>query len=383
MAGSLDAILQSFDPTLPLDRAETIPAAWYTEAAVFEAERRTVFAGAWQAAGRCDQVEGPGSFFTADLAGLPVVFVRDESATLRALVNVCRHRAARVAHVSQGKASRFRCRYHGWTYDLSGKLRGTPEFDGVSQFRREDEGLPEIAVDTWGPFVWACPGKAAPPLLQWLDPLPRLMGRAGLEAMRCVERREYELACNWKVFVDNYLDGGYHVNTIHPALSGVLDYTHYRTEIFSHISLQTSPLRPSDGKSGDASTGKVRTGETAYYAWVFPNFMVNAYEGVMDTNLVIPLGPDRCRVVFDFYFTPRNGEDPEKFAAESIAVADRVQQEDGEICEDVQRGLASGAFDTGRYSVRREAGVYHFHRLLAGRLRAADGGKDCAACQRP
>src|SRR5262249_14658613 len=134
----------------------------------------------------------------------------------------------------------------------------------------------------------------------------------------------------------------------------------------AHASLQTSPLRPGDPAGG--STGKVRTGASAYYAWVFPNFMVNVYEGVMDTNLVLPLGPDRCRVIFDFYFTPRQGEDANEFMAESIAVADRVKQEDGEIWEEVQRGLQSGAFDTGRYSVRREGGVHHFHRLLAERL---------------
>ena len=93
--------------------------------------------------------------------------------------------------------------------------------------------------------------------------------------------------------------------------------------------------------------------------------MLNVYQGVMDTNLVLPLGPDRCRVVFDFYFA---NTDDTKFIAESIAVGHQIQLEDVGICEDVQRGLASRFFDTGRFSVRREAAGYHFHRLLAAHL---------------
>src|SRR5262249_26652482 len=169
--------------------------------------------------------------------------------------------------------------------------------------------------------------------------------------------------------VDNYLDGGYHVNTIHPGLAGVLDYSQYRTEIAGNTSMQSSPLQTSsDAKS---QTGKVRTGSTAYYWWVFPNFMLNIYEGIMDTNLVLPLGPERCRVIFDFYFSQTEGTKAKHFIEESIAVADQIQLEDLGICEDVQRGLASRSFSTGRFSVKREAAGYHFHRLLARQLRAA------------
>jgi choline monooxygenase len=99
--------------------------------------------------------------------------------------------------------------------------------------------------------------------------------------------------------------------------------------------------------------------------------MINLYQGVMDTNLVLPLGPDRCRVLFDFYFEHVDGDEARRFNTRSIAVGHQIQQEDVDICEDVQRGLASRAFDTGRYSVRREIGVHHFHRLLAERLRGS------------
>lgn len=370
MTDTLRDKLAAFDAGLPLERARTIPAAWYFDPEIHLAEKRLVFGNTWQMVGRLDQIADPGSFFTANVAGEPIVVVRDTDGVLRAYFNVCRHRAAQVINEPQGRATKLRCRYHGWTYDLAGRLRGTPEFEGVEEFCKEASGLVEVLVDTWGPLVWVHLGgrAAAPRLLDFLAPLPERALGLGLDALRFVERREYELACNWKVFVDNYLDGGYHVNTVHPALAGVLDYAQYRTEVFDSTSVQSSPLRPPNSQAEDASAGKVRIGERAYYWWVFPNFMMNIYQGVMDTNLVLPLGRERCRVIFDFYFADTTAK---AFNAESIAVGHQVQLEDVSICEEVQRGLASRSYDTGRFSVKREAAGYHFHRLLARGLRGS------------
>jgi choline monooxygenase len=352
-----------FDPDLPLAQARTIPSSWYFDPELYAAECRSVFGGTWQAVGRADQVQEPGQFFTLDLAGEPLVVVRGDDGELRAFFNVCRHRAARVLPDAEGRVTRLRCRYHGWTYDLCGRLRGTPEFDGVADFRREDNGLPPVAVAAWGQLVWVHLGPSPPPLADFLAPLPERAGPLKLDSLRFAARREYRLACNWKVFVDNYLDGGYHVNTVHPGLAGVLDYSQYRTEIAGNTAVQISPLQASGG-----AVGGVRAGSNAYYWWVFPNFMLNVYEGVMDTNLVLPLGPDACRVVFDFYFAGEDGPAAEAFRARSVEVAHQIQLEDVGICEEVQRGLRSGSFDTGRFSVRREAAGYHFHQLLARRL---------------
>jgi choline monooxygenase len=368
----LRSLLGAFDPDLPLEQARTIPAAWYTDSAVYAAERRAVFGDAWLGVGRRDQVSEPGQYLTAEVAGEPILVVRDGEGVLRAFYNVCRHRAARVVPDAEGRASRLRCRYHGWTYDLAGRLRGTPEFDGVADFCREDNGLAPLAVAEWGPLVFVHAGPRPPALDDFLAPLPERAGALGLGSLHFVARREYPLACNWKVFVDNYLDGGYHVNTVHPGLAGVLDYTHYRTEVAGLTSVQSSPLRPPDAARGDPAVGKVRTGDTAYYWWVFPNLMLNVYDGVMDTNLVLPLGPDRCLVVFDFYFARTEGPDARRFIDESVAVAHQIQLEDAGICEEVQCGLGSRAYDTGRFSIRREAAGHHFHRLLARRLQAAN-----------
>lgn len=364
MSHGISELLAAFDPGLPLDRAKTIPNTWYTDRGLYDLERRAVFGGSWQVAGRRELVAETGRFLTADVAGSPVLVVRGEDGELRAFFNVCRHRAAPIRTEPCGHATKLRCRYHGWTYDLAGRLRGTPEFEWVCDFRKEDNGLAPVAVAEWGPFVWVSLEPPREPIETYLAPLPVWAeGRGGFAGLVWAARKEYDLACNWKVYVDNYLDGGYHVNTVHPGLSGVLDYREYRTTTHGNTSLQSSPLVP-----GGGAAGKTRTGDLAAYWWVFPNVMLNLYAGVMDTNLVLPLGPDRCRVVFDFYFAA--GTDPE-FVRDSVAVAEQVQAEDVGVCEEVQRGLASGAFSTGRFSVKRENAGYYFHQLLARRLREA------------
>ncbi len=186
-----------------------------------------------------------------------------------------------------------------------------------------------------------------------------------LSSLHFFERRIYTLNCNWKVFVDNYLDGGYHVPHLHKGLNSVLDYKQYTIENEDRYCLQSSPMVAA---SEDATVAATRTGDRAWYFWQYPNFMINLYSGYMDTNLVLPDGVDRCKVIFDFYF-----DDVSEAAAErnrqSIAVGERVNDEDVGICEAVQRGLHSRAYGAGRLSVRREAGEHLFHRLLAADLK--------------
>jgi choline monooxygenase len=317
-----------------------------------------VFAGNWIAVGRTDQVAAPGQFFTFDLAGEPLIVVRGADEQLRAFYNVCRHHAAAVATAASGVAQHLRCPYHGWTYGLDGSLKGTPEFAGVCNFDRAENGLVPVQVASWENFVFVTLNQEAPPLESYLGDLaPRI----SVSALRFFTRKSYTLACNWKVYVDNYLDGGYHVPHLHKGLNSVLDYSEYTIENGTNYTLQSSPMVASE----DRSVAHTRTGDRANYYWLYPNFMINLYEGVMDTNLVLPLGQERCLVVFDFFF----GDTSAEFNTESVAVSDRVQLEDVEICESVQRGLHSRAYGAGRLSVRRESGEHLFHRLIARDLK--------------
>ncbi|HLL77655.1 MAG TPA: aromatic ring-hydroxylating dioxygenase subunit alpha [Pyrinomonadaceae bacterium] len=370
MADSLREIVESYDATAPLERAWTIPAAWYVDPRVYELERAAVFAGSWQLAGRADQLREPGRFATCDVAGEPVVVVRGNDGRLRAFFNVCRHHAAEVMTEAEGCAKQLRCPYHGWTYTLEGELRGTPDFGGVCDFERAANGLLPVECETWENWVFVRVGVGGPSLAEFLgEELTGQLRALELQSLRWVERRRYSFECNWKVFVDNYLDGGYHIPHLHKGLDSVLDYSEYKIENGPKYCLQSSPV-VSEG--AEEQTGAVRRGARALYYWVYPNFMINWYEGMMDTNLVVPRGVDRTEVVFDFYFADVSEGARERNRA-SIRVGQRIQDEDTAICKSVQRGLASRAYRAGRLSVRREAGEHLFHRLLYADLKAGLG----------
>src|SRR5687767_5601650 len=359
---NLEDIIRSYDPRLSLDRASTIPSSWYTDKDLYDLEVKSVFSNTWQLAARVDQVVQPGQYVTTDVAGEPIVVVRGNDGVLRGFFNVCRHHAAAVMTEPQGKAASLRCPYHGWTYGLDGHLLGTPDFAGVCEFDRAANGLVPIAVAPWEQFVFVRLDPEGQSLEEFLgeDLVAqfRLLGLAGFQFM---ERRRYIFDCNWKVFVDNYLDGGYHIPHLHKGLDSVLDYGRYTIENGPRHCLQKSPVV---SKGADPETGAVRQGTLALYYWIYPNFMVNLYDGVMDTNLVRPLAVDRTEVIFDFYFPDISTEEARRRNLASIAVGQRIQDEDTSICRSVQRGLTSRAYRAGRLSVRREAGEHLFHCLL-------------------
>jgi choline monooxygenase len=367
MERSLGQILDLYDAAAPLERASTIPAPWYTDTRVLELELRTVFRQNWQYAGRVDQLRASGDYVASELpGGEPIVIVRGQDEQLRGFFNVCRHHAAAVVTDTHGSARQFRCPYHGWTYALDGELKGTPDFTGVCDFDRSANGL--LPVDCSAAATWAFvkPDAGGLSLEQFLGTeLLRQLDTIGFGGLHWMERRSYTLDCNWKVFVDNYLDGGYHVPHLHKGLDSVLDYSEYTITNGERFCLQSSPMT-TDG--ADERTKAVRQGERALYFWLYPNFMINFYGQAMDTNLVIPRGIDKTEVIFDFYFADVS-ESRRAANLESIAVSEQIQDEDVGICESVQRGLKSRAYGAGRLSVRREAGEHLFHRLLAHDLK--------------
>jgi len=361
----IEQILSSYNDRAPLSQASTIPASWYVDSRIAELERLNVFGRTWQLVGRTDQLQKPGEFVSTRLAGEPVVVVRGSDGTLRAFYNVCRHHAAAVVTQPRGQAAVLQCPYHGWKYGLDGSLKGTPEFEGVENFDRAKNGLIPIRVETWEGFVFVNLDPHAASLQEFLGGLVKRVAPLGVSKLHYFDRRTYDIHCNWKVYVDNYLDGGYHVPHLHKGLSSVLDYKQYTIENEDRYCLQSSPMVASNE---DTATGATRKGDRAWYFWQYPNLMINRYEGYMDTNYVIPVDADHCTVIFDFYFSDVS-EAQRVHNNESVNVGNRVQDEDLGICEDVQRGLKSRAYGAGRLSVRREAGEQLFHRLLAGDLK--------------
>jgi choline monooxygenase len=370
MTRRLDDIIADYQRSAPLSEASTIPGEWYTDPRVLDLERRTVFSRAWQVAGRVDQLQRPGQYVTCDTAsGEPTVVVRGADNELRGFFNVCRHHAAAVVTAPEGSAAHLRCPYHGWTYSLDGALTGTPDFAGVCNFDRSANGLVPIEIGVWKKWVFASVAPTGTPLDVFIGSDLEARFPAQVSGLQWMERRSYSVDCNWKVFVDNYLDGGYHVPHLHKGLDGVLDYSTYTIDNGDRFCLQSSPMVAT---GADARTGAVRKGDRALYFWLYPNFMINCYAEAMDTNLVIPRGPDRTEVVFDFYFADVS-EGARSRNLESIAVSEQIQDEDVAICRSVQRGLHSRAYTAGRLSVRREAGEHLFHRLLYDDLAAGLG----------
>src|SRR5262249_34218506 len=338
-----------FDPQ-PLATALALPAPLYTDPVLAERERKAVFARSWQLVAHAEQLSVAGDHVVTDVGGVPLLLVRGDDVVLRALHNVCRHRAGPLATCDGRGAKALRCKYHGWTYTLDGQLRSAPEMSDAADFELGRIRLPQAHAAQWQGPVFVAP-DAVPPISAVLAGIePRLHGHA-LADYAFHHRVSYDVRCNWKAYVDNYLEG-YHVPHIHPALNRMLDYRSYTTELAEWHSLQHSPLESSEGLYGN--------GEALYY-FIWPNMMLNILPGRLQTNRVVPLGVDRCRVDFD-YFYPAGAVDPAR-RVQDETFSDEVQHEDIAICELVQQRLASGSYLAGRLNPKRESGVHHFHEL--------------------
>ena len=339
-----------------LARAETIPSAWFTEPRFHQLDSEAIFARTWQGVGHEGRLPEEGSWFVADVAGDPVVVVRAGSGELRAFYNVCRHRGGPLA-TKDGCGRVLQCEYHGWTYQLDGTLRGVPHWNLVELFDREDYGLVPIQVQSWEGQIFVNLDPGAVPLDQVLGGISERISPVRPGRMQNYRRVEYDVRANWKVYVENFLEG-YHVPIVHPELMTLYDFRSYRTETYDWYSLQTS------GLTSEQNIYEREGGGEAWYYCVFPNYMLNILPGRLQTNLVVPVDHQNCRVIFEYFYDDIESEAARRKIDEDIAFADRVQDEDIDICEHVQRGLQSRGYDRGRFSVKFESGVYHFQNLV-------------------
>jgi len=336
---------------LPLERAHALHADFYGDPAWLSVDREAVLRCGWQYVGHAASIPETGDHIVADVAGRPVVVVRNRAGELRAFLNICRHRGGPLATCSGKGLKRFRCAYHGWIYDLDGRLKVTPEMSRAESFDLSEYGLFPVRADVWQGLIFVTLDDATPPLDAVLAGIGDRIAPVDLSGFRFAERIPYPVASNWKVYIDNYLEG-YHVPVLHPDLNKVVDYRNYEIELGDWWSLQTSPLGDSGGAYGQ--------GEVFYY-FIYPNTMLNITPGRLQTNRVLPDGPDRCVVEFDFYYA----DDAARARAEADrAFSDQVQVEDETICAHVQRGLESGVYKTGRLCPDRESAVWHWHNLL-------------------
>ena len=340
-----------------ISRARTLPAAFYRDAAVFERVREKVFARSWQQVDGVERVDRKGAVlpfeFLPGYVEEPLVLARDAEETLRCLSNVCTHRGNLVC-TQASDVGGLRCGYHGRRFTLDGKMVAMPEFEGVHDFPTPGDDLKQIGLHRLGPLWFAGFDPAFPfeeltaPVRERIDFLDRL-------TFDSEGSRSYEVKANWALYCDNYLEG-FHVPFVHPELGQSIDFRTYRTELYPWTSLQIAD-------AADAADAFPGSAVAAYYFFLFPNTMLNFYPWGLSVNVVVPLAVDRTRILYRTYLL-----DASRRRRGAGGALDKVEMEDEQIVEQVQRGIRSRLYDRGRYSPAREQGVHHFHRLLSRAL---------------
>lgn len=330
--------------------AETLPASAYTDPARWPAERAGVFGRSWLCVGHVAETPAAGDAVAFTTAGWPLVQVRDAGGTVRVLANVCRHRAAPLLWDDDRPRGlrHLQCRYHGWRYRLDGTRAASPQFGGELP---EGLDLPALPTATWRGLVFAWPGAQVPvPFADWIGGLDAAAGALDLSDLVFHRRVRHDLACDWKVYVENYLEG-YHIPWLHPGLSADVELARYDVLPGERHVIHRVPTKGAGPNAG-------------FWAWLWPSLALNVYGEGVSVERIVPLGPGRTRIDYAFLF--REGADVDRAAA--LAMSREVTGEDIVICEAVQRGLASGTYTRGVLSPRHEQGVRAFQEMVRASL---------------
>jgi phenylpropionate dioxygenase-like ring-hydroxylating dioxygenase large terminal subunit len=350
-----------------LEQGRTLPATWYTDPVLYSRERDQIFRRTWQYVGLTEQLASPGDFFTATVGEVPIVVVKGKDEQIRAFANVCRHRGAIVVREQQGHRTSLQCHYHAWTYDLDGTLRSAPSMKDEASFDTACYRLPTLGCETWGPFIFVNPDPRpaqAQPLSDFLGELPALVTETGLDltTIRRRVRRTYDIAANWKVVLDNYLEC-YHCPVAHPGFCDLIDTNEYVITEYEHFSTQQGALKSSARQGKDAPYQIGAGVENGFYAFLWPNFTLNIYPGPgnVSLNLFLPLGSERTIAIYDYCFADAISAQEEQAFVRFI---DQVQEEDIVLCESVQRGLTSGYLEQGQLMLSKEKALRHFQKLV-------------------
>jgi choline monooxygenase len=377
----------------PVESARTLLPEAYRDAAFHALEQERVFATSWVGVTFAERVAEPGQVVTATVAGQPIVLARDPAGTLRAFHNVCRHRGTQLVE-EDCRLKRFRCPYHSWTYGLDGELLGAPLFEGsdipadqreifdtshARDFRRADHGLLPMPVERWAHLVFVNLDPRAGPLADWLGDLPERLAGYRLEDTEVVREETYEVAANWKLVAENYMEY-YHLPWVHPELvktSRVEDHHRFQGPGM-YCGMCTSPLTRDPGGTGWSSLPAVQDlgdddAHSGRFIWLFPNVALAVLPNHVFTMLVWPEGPGHT-VEHTTISVPRSGIGAAREDAlnELARFWDVVNREDIAIVERVQRGLASRAYPGGPMCFRFEEPLHRFQNMVIDRMVGVD-----------
>ncbi|MDI1282512.1 aromatic ring-hydroxylating dioxygenase subunit alpha [Brevundimonas sp.] len=326
----------------------TLPAHFYGDPDAWARERKEVFGRAWLFIGHEAEAAAPGDWIAGDVAGYRLLAVRGRDGVLRAFHNVCRHRAGPLVSGTRGHCDgELVCGYHGWRYALDGRLRAATGFGTAEGFDPRDFGLFALRLEIWRGLVFVVLDPEAAPLAEFVAPLERLLTARGLDISPPLLRRTHDLACDWKVYAENYLEG-YHIDAVHPLLAEELGpRADYRISIDGDLVVQQA-VGVNDGP------------QAGVWGWLWPNLGINVYRDSAMIERITPTGPGRVRL--DYLFLGDNG--PEALT-EILAASDRLTAEDAAICEAVQANLSAGQYDRGVLSGQHERAVGWFQDRIA------------------
>ncbi|MCI4349971.1 MAG: aromatic ring-hydroxylating dioxygenase subunit alpha [Thermoplasmata archaeon] len=343
----------------PLDRAATLPGGFFSDPSVYDQELQRLILPSWQCVGRTDEITRSGDFLTFEVAGSGVVIVRGADEQLRAFHNVCRHRGTRLVEpLSGGGLTRIQCPYHAWTYDLTGRLLGSPLMTDAKEFNREEFGLFPVRLEVWRGFVFINLDPKAGSLAKYLGGLVRRAAPYPLERLRRARRVVYDIAANWKLIVQN-ANECYHCPGVHPQLAQITPYRSGEEDLTDGpvfggwmdfvdgantlTASGTSPRRPFPGLS-PADLRRV------YYYVLYPSNFISLLPDYVTFDWFLPLGPDRTRLVFDLY-VDQDESDP---ADDAMEFWETTNRQDWHICEMAHLGSRTLAYRQGRYSSDEE-----------------------------
>jgi choline monooxygenase len=350
----------------PLEEGWALPARWYSDEHVLRAEHERIFSRSWQLACRIEQVREPGSFAAGRVGHVPIVVVRDREGVLRGFVNVCRHRNHLVAS-GEGCRATLQCPYHAWTYALDGSLVRAPRSDREPGFDLADFSLLPVAVDTWGPWVFANPAADAAPLADTLAGVAELVAESGvgLDTLVFDRRVEWDYPVNWKNALENYLEC-YHCAVAHPGLAKVVDVD---VDAYSLVERALSSSQFAEVRAGVLDGSRPAPyrphGEVAraQYHWLWPNTTINIEPGRpnLSIDVTYPTAAGRSIGFTDYWFGPDVSDDEKD---ELFRFSQQVGHEDASLVEHVQAGLDSGMVPQGRILPHSEQLIGHFQRLV-------------------
>ena len=343
--------------------AKTLDTAFYNDPVYYQQARNKIFAASWQWLGDTSGLQAPGTLVPVTLLpGMmdePLVLSCDERRQLHLLSNVCTHRGNLLVK-KPCTSPHMRCSYHGRVFDLDGHFRSMPEFAEVKNFPAPEDNLHRLPLHQWGPFLFTTLDYTRT-FEQYFGPMMDRIGFLPLHLFspRPELSRTFTVEANWALYCENYLEG-FHIPFVHAGLNAVIDYGEYTTELFDLSSLQLGIAK--DGEDcfelpeNHQDFGKK---VAAYYFFVFPNMMFNFYPWGLSVNIVEPNGHQQTKIRFLTYVWK-----PDLYNKGAGSDLDVVELEDEEVVQHVQTGVRSRFYQHGRYSVSREQGTHHFHRMI-------------------